>query len=121
MHFQFQCFVRPAGGKESSVGAFNPAQVCTHIAICGYSLTILLYIIGDVVAFAGLGFFSFLRKLVICNWPRSTLGKTLAWSPPIQVELGERSAGFALLRRLVESGVAIEKSVAVEKIEEVYV
>ncbi len=58
-------------------------------------------IIGVVVGFAGLGALSVLRKLIIYNWPTSKIGKFLAWSPPIQVELGEYSAEFLLLQRLV--------------------
>jgi hypothetical protein len=50
-----------------------------------------------------LGFFSVLRKLIIYNWPASKLGKFLAWSPPIQVELGAYSVEVLLLRRLVEA------------------
>ena len=45
-------------------------------------------IVGVVVGFAGLGALSVLRKLIIYNWPASKIGKFLAWSPPIQVELG---------------------------------
>lgn len=56
-----------------------------------------------VVGFAGLGAHSVLRKLIIYNWPVSKIGKFLAWSPPIQVELGGYSAEFLLLRRLVEA------------------
>ena len=60
-------------------------------------------IVGVVVGFAGLGALSVLRKLIIYNWPASKIGKFLAWSPPIQVELGGYSAEFLLLRRLVEA------------------
>jgi hypothetical protein len=42
------------------------------------------------------------------SMPQSTLGKSLAWSPPIQVEPGERTAGFALLRRLEEGRIGFE-------------
>ncbi len=60
-------------------------------------------IVGVVVGFAGLGALSVLRKLIIYNWPASKIGKFLAWSPPIQVELGGYSAEFLFLRRLVEA------------------
>lgn len=50
-------------------------------------------IVGVVVGFAGLGALSVLRKLIIYNWPASKIGKFLAWSPPIQVELGGNSCG----------------------------
>jgi hypothetical protein len=56
-----------------------------------------------VVGFAGIGALSVLRKLIIYNWPASKIGKFLAWSPPIQVELGGYSAEFLLLRHLVEA------------------
>lgn len=60
-------------------------------------------ILGVLVGFAGLGACSLLRKFIIYNWPVSKLGMFLAWSPPIQVELGAYSAEFLLLRRLVEA------------------
>jgi len=60
-------------------------------------------IVGVVVGFAGLGFLSLLRKLIIYNWPASKIGKFLTWSPPTQIELGDFSAEFLLLQRLVEA------------------
>jgi hypothetical protein len=56
---------------------------------------------GVVVGFAGLGVLSVLRKLIMYNWPASTIGKFLAWYPPTPIELGGFSAEFLLLQRLV--------------------
>lgn len=56
-----------------------------------------------VIGFAGLGVLSILRKFIIYNWPASKIGIFVAWSPPIQIELGGYSAEFALLRRLVRA------------------
>ena len=60
-------------------------------------------ILGVVVGFAGLGAASVLRKLIIYNWPASKIGKFLIWSPPTPIELGDRSAEFMLLERLVKA------------------
>ncbi|CZT48891.1 uncharacterized protein RSE6_09659 [Rhynchosporium secalis] len=57
-------------------------------------------ILGVVVGFAGLGVCSLLRKLIIYNWPTSKLGKFLAFSPPITVQVS--GTELDLLRRLVE-------------------
>jgi hypothetical protein len=65
-------------------------------------------ILGVVVRFAGLGAASVLRKLIIYNWPASKIGKFLVWSPPSPIELGpielgDRSAEFILMERLVKA------------------
>ncbi|KAL2069930.1 hypothetical protein VTL71DRAFT_14609 [Oculimacula yallundae] len=58
-------------------------------------------ILGVIVGFAGLGVCSLLRKLIIYNWPTSKIGKFLAFSPPVTVELSGYAAELVLLRRLV--------------------
>ncbi|KAH6712746.1 hypothetical protein BKA61DRAFT_607705 [Leptodontidium sp. MPI-SDFR-AT-0119] len=58
-------------------------------------------ILGVIVGFAGLGACSLLRKLIIYNWPTSKIGKFLAFSPPVTVELSGYAAELVLLRRLV--------------------
>ena len=58
-------------------------------------------ILGVIVGFAGLGACSLLRKLIIYNWPTSKIGKFLAFSPPVTVELSGYATELVLLRRLV--------------------
>jgi hypothetical protein len=52
-------------------------------------------IIGVVVAFAGLGFFSLLRKLIMYNWPESTLGKLCVGPRQSKLNLETILPGFS--------------------------
>lgn len=60
-------------------------------------------ILGVVVGFAGLGACSLLRKFIIYNWPTSKIGRFLAFSPPVTVELRGYATELLLLRRLIRA------------------